>query len=338
MTSLPEIVAYMSNRTSYSEPTNKVETVQTQMSIVFLTDKYVYKIKKPVNLGYLDYTTLEKRKYFCEREVELNRRLCTDTYLGVIPLTLDDGKVTIDGKSQPIEYMVKMRRLPQNRMLDVLLTKGRVSATMMGRVAVKVADFHNKAETRPEIGKFGNLETIEFNTEENFSQTSKYIGRGLTPGQYEGLVEYTRNFIKARADVFNKRVADGKIKDCHGDLHAQHICFTDPICIYDCIEFNDRFRYVDVAAEVSFLAMDLDHWGRPDLSTHFVNEYVVKTADRELLSLLNFYKCYFAYVRGKVNCFRLDDILLNEKEKAKALADAKNYFGLAESYRMRDER
>jgi aminoglycoside phosphotransferase family enzyme len=337
MTSLADIIEEFSSPTAYPEPTKKVDVVQTQMSVVFLTDKYVYKIKKPVNLGYLDYTTLEKRKYLCEQEIRLNRRLCTDIYLSVVPVTLETGKMMLDGKGEPVEYAVKMRKLPHKHMLDVLLSKERVSYSMMGRVAEKVADFHARAATSPEIGKFGSLETIAFNTEENFSQTEKYIGQVISKEQYTGLVRYTRNFIKNNADLFNKRVHDGKIKDCHGDLHTQHICFMDGICIYDCIEFNDRFRYVDVAAEVSFLAMDLDRWGRPELSTHFVNEYVVKSGDREILALLNFYKCYFAYVRAKVNCFRLDDALLSEKDKAQALKDARNYFGLAESYRMRDE-
>lgn len=337
MTSLADIVEVLSLPVAYPEPTNKVEIAQTQMSVVFLSDRYVYKIKKPVNLGYLDYTTLEKRKYFCEREIELNRRLCSDVYLSVVPIALEKGKIVLDGKGEPIEYAVKMRKLPQNRMLDVLLAKDRVSATMMGKVADKVADFHARAETSPDIGKFGSLETVKFNTEENFNQTEKYIGLAITPGQYTGIVAYTHNFINNKAELFNKRVSEGKIKDCHGDLHAQHICFTDDICIYDCIEFNDRFRYVDVAAEVSFLAMDMDRWGRPELSSHFVKEYVHKSGDRELLQLLNFYKCYFAYVRAKVNCFRLDDPFLTEKDKAKAAADAKNYFGLAESYRMRHE-
>jgi aminoglycoside phosphotransferase family enzyme len=337
MTALSDIVKTLSSPTAYPEPTKKVEIAQTQMSVVFLTDKFVYKIKKPVNLGYLDYTMLEKRQYLCEQEVRLNRRLCADAYLGVVPIVLDDGKITLGGKGEAIEYAVKMRKLPQNRMMDVLLAKNRVTPAMIVRVAERVADFHSKAETSPDIGKFGSLETITFNTEENFNQTEKYIGRAFTQEQYNRLVKYTHDFIKNKASLFNKRVSEGKIRDCHGDLHAQHICFTDDICIYDCIEFNDRFRYVDVAAEVSFLAMDLDRWGHPELSNHFVNAYIVKSGDREIPSLLNFYKCYFAYVRAKVNCFRLDDALLSAEEKDKALADGKNYFALAESYRMRDE-
>lgn len=337
MTTLADIIEVLSQPAAYPELTKKVLVVQTQMSVVFLTDKFVYKIKKPVNLGYLDYTTLDKRQRLCEQEIKLNRRLCPEAYLDVVPVTLDRGKIALGGGGEIIEYAVKMHKLPQNRMMDVLLMKNRVTPSMIVGVADRVADFHSKAETSPDIGKFGSLETISFNTEENFNQTEKYVGHAFTQAQYDRLVRYTRDFIENKALLFNKRVSEGKIKDCHGDLHAQHICFTDGICIYDCIEFNDRFRYVDVAAEVSFLAMDLDRWGHPELSNYFVDAYVSNSGDKEILKLLNFYKCYFAYVRAKVNCFRLDDALLSVEEKQKALIDAKNYFSLAESYRMRDE-
>ena len=183
-----------------------------------------------------------------------------------------------------------------------------------------------------EIGKFGSAETVTFNTEENFSQTEKYMPQAVTQEQYARLVKYTRGFIRDNKALLDRRVAEGRIKDCHGDLHSQHICFTDGICIYDCIEFNDRFRYVDVAAEVSFLAMDIDRWGQPELAREFVDAYVARSGDEELPRLLNFYKCYFAYVRAKVNCFRLDDALLPEEQKVRALEEAKRYFALAESY------
>ncbi|MDP2920574.1 MAG: hypothetical protein Q8O43_10215 [Dehalococcoidia bacterium] len=332
MTTLADIIKTLSDPAVYPEHTTRVEITQTQMSVVFLTDAFVYKIKKPVNLGYLDYTTLEKRKYLCEQEVRLNRRLCPDVYLGVIPVTLENGRITLAGKNEPVEYAVKMLKLPQDRMMDVLLAGNQVTPEMISRVAEKVAEFHSRAETSPDIRRFGSLETITFNTEENFNQTEKYIGRAVTREQYGRLMSYMRGFIRKSAPLLNKRVADGRIRDCHGDLHAQHICFTDGICIYDCIEFNDRFRYVDVAAEVSFLAMDLDRWGHAGLSRQFVSAYVSRSGDKEIPALLNFYKCYFAYVRAKVNCFRLDDALLTPEEQSKALVEANKYFTLAESY------
>ena len=333
MPQLPELVQALLNPEAYPEtPPQGIELVQTQMSFVFLTDDYVYKVKKSVNLGYLDYTTLDRRHFYCQREVELNRRLCPDAYLGVVPITQDKSNISIEGQGEVIEYAVKMRRLPQQAMMDGLLANNQVSSQMVASVAQKLAEFHQQAETNANISAFGNLDAITKNTEENFSQTVEYIGRTISQAKYRHIKNYTDSFIEKNTPLFHKRITGGRIRDCHGDLHAAHICFTNDICIYDCIEFNDRFRYCDVAAEVAFLAMDLDHYERADLSQSFVNAYVAQSRDEELLRLLNFYKCYFAYVRGKVESFKLDDPYISEEEKTGVLAIARSYFDLAESY------
>jgi len=332
MQQLPELVNALLDPKAYPDPPQGVELAQTQMSFVFLTGDYVYKVKKPVNLGYLDYTTLDKRHFYCQREVELNRRLCPDTYLGVVPITRDRDDIVIEGQGEVIEYAVKMRYLPQEAMMNVLLVKNKVSVEMVTSVARKLVEFHHQAETNPDISAFGDLNTIIGNAEENFSQTKKYIGVTISQERYGHIRDYTDSFMANNTSLFRKRLADGKIRDCHGDLHAAHICFTDDICIYDCIEFNDRFRYCDVASEVAFLAMDLDHYERADLSRSFVDAYVDKSRDNKLPRLLNFYKCYRAYVRGKVESFKLDDPHISEEEKARASATARRYFELAESY------
>jgi aminoglycoside phosphotransferase family enzyme len=302
------------------------------MSFILLTGEYVYKIKKPVNLGYLDYTTLEKRHFFCHQELELNRRLCPDAYLAVVPIVEEKGEFRIEGRGKAIEYAVKMKQLPQDRMMDVLLPRGQVTPEMVARVAEKLVGFHQEAETNQRIAAFGRLDVIRHNCDENFAQTEKYIGLTIPKAKYERIKGYTGNFIKSNASLFEKRVREGRIRDCHGDLHAAHVCFIDDICIYDCIEFNDRFRYSDVASEVAFLAMDLDRYQQASLSRHLVNTYVGLSHDEELLKLLNFYKCYRAYVRGKVESFKLDDPYIPEEEKAKVLTAAQSYFQLAESY------
>jgi len=330
---LPELVQALLNPKAYPEtPPQRIELVQTQMSFVFLTDDYVYKVKKSVNLGYLDYTTLDKRHFYCQREVKLNRRLCPDAYLGVVPISRDKGNISIEGQGEVIEYAVKMRRLPQQAMMDGLLANNQVSPQMVTSVAQKLVEFHQQAETNVNISAFGDLDAIIKNTEENFTQTEKYIGNTISQEKYQRIKDYTDSFIEKNTPLFHKRITDGRIRDCHGDLHAAHICFTNGICIYDCIEFNDRFRYCDVASEVAFLAMDLDHYGRTDLSQSFVNAYVAQSRDEELLQLLNFYKCYRAYVRGKVESFKLDDPYISEEEKTRVLAIARSYFDLAESY------
>jgi len=329
---LPSTVGALLKSQAYPHKPQKIELVQTQMSFIFLTGEYVYKIKKPVNLGYLDYTTLEKRHFFCHQELELNRRLCPDAYLAVVPIVEEEGELRIEGRGEAIEYAVKMKQLPQDRMMDVLLPRGQVTLEMVARVAEKLVSFHQKAETNQEIVAFGKLDVIRQNTDENFTQTEKYIGTSITAEEYQHIKNYTDNFVASNASLFDKRVREGKIRDCHGDLHAAHVCFTDDICIYDCIEFNERFRYSDVASEIAFLAMDLDRYQQAGLSQHLVNTYVGLSHDEELLKLLDFYKCYRAYVRGKVESFKLDDPYIPEEEKAKVLTAAQSYFQLAESY------
>jgi aminoglycoside phosphotransferase family enzyme len=329
---LPSTVRALLKFQAYPHKPQKIELVQTQMSFIFLAGEYVYKIKKPVNLGYLDYTTLEKRHFFCHQELELNRRLCPDAYLAVVPIVEEKGGLRVEGQGKAIEYAVKMKQLPQDRMMDVLLPQGQVTLEMVARVAEKLVSFHQKAETNQEIAAFGRLDVIRQNCDENFAQTEKYIGTSITAEEYRQIKNYTDNFIDSNASLFDKRVREGKIRDCHGDLHAAHVCFTDDICIYDCIEFNDRFRYSDVASEIAFLAMDLDRYQQAGLSRHLVNTYVGLSHDEELLKLLNFYKCYRAYVRGKVESFKLNDPYIPEEEKANVLTAAQSYFQLAESY------
>ena len=332
MSVLPAVVEALLKREAYPHRPRKIELVQTQMSFVFLAGKYVYKIKKPVDLGYLDYTTLEKRLSFCQEELKLNRRLCDRVYVAVVPIVEEKGGFCVEGEGKAIEYAVKMRQLPQDRMMDVLLPRGQVTPEMVGIVAEKLAGFHKRAETNPQIAAFGGLDVIRHNCDENFAQTEKYIGLAIFRARYERIRGYTDDFIKGNAGLFEKRVNEGSIRDCHGDLHAAHVCFTDGVCIYDCIEFNDRFRYCDVASEIAFLAMDLDRHGEVALSRHLVDTYVESSHDEELLKLLSFYKCYRAYVRGKVESFKLDDLYIAEDEKTKALTGAQGYFRLAESY------
>ncbi|MBC8274836.1 MAG: hypothetical protein H8E40_07705 [Chloroflexi bacterium] len=329
---LPEMVEALLDPKTYPDASSKVEMMQTQMSFLFLTGDYVYKVKKPVDLGFLDYTTLEKRRFFCQQEIELNRRLCPEIYLEVVPIVSSQGQIRLVGEGETIEYAVKMKQLPAEQMMDRLLPQDLVMEEMVVRVAEKLASFHDKARTSPEISAYGKLDAIMINTEENFTQTERYMGISISDQKYHRIKAYTNEFLKSNKSLFQKRIASGRIRDCHGDLHAAHVCISNGIYIYDCIEFNDRFRYGDVASEVAFLAMDIDRFKQADLSQAFVNAYVSLSQDKELLQLLNFYKCYRAYVRGKVESFKFDDPYVSEEEKASALAAARRYFELAESY------
>jgi aminoglycoside phosphotransferase family enzyme len=333
MSELPELIKALLDPEAYPNPPKKVELAQTQISYVLLTRDHVYKIKKPVDMGFLDYTTLEKRLYYCRREVELNRRLCADTYLGVVPITREKGRYILGGKGEAEEYAVWMRRLPQDRMMDTLLVKNKVTAKMVEDVAKTTADFHKRAATSAEITATGGIDAVIQNTQENFAQTDKYFNIIIEPETYHRIKDYTEAFIKDKESFFRRRMAEGRVRDCHGDLHAAHVCFSkNGICIYDCIEFIDRLRYTDVVADVAFLAMDLDHYIHNDLSDTFVKAYIKESGDKELMKLLNFYKCYRAYVRGKINCYQYDDPQIPAAEKERIKANARSYFKLAESY------
>jgi len=332
---LPPLVRDLLEPRAYPHHPPKVELLQTQMSFVFLTGEYVYKVKKPVDLGYLDYTTLEKRKHFSEQEVLLNRRLCPDVYLGVVPIAKKGGRHGVEGEGKALEYAVKMRQLPQERMMDRLLAQGQVTPAMVERVARLLAEFHSRAATGPHISAFGSLDYVKTNTGENFTQTEPYIGRTVSQEKYQALKDYAYGFLQRHADVFQQRVEGGHIRDCHGDLHTAHICFEDGVKIFDCIEFNDRFRYGDTASEVAFLAMDLDHHGFPHLSRAFVEAYVRASGDRGLWDVLAFYKLYRAYVRAKVEGFKADAPHVPQEERERALQAARGYFDLALAYARR---
>jgi uncharacterized protein len=329
---LPEIAQALLNPGIYPDQTAAVEIMQTQMSFIFLTGKYVYKLKKPVDLGYLDYTTLEKRHFFCRQEIILNRRLCPEMYLEVVPVTRSRNGFELNGSGEAVDYLVKMLYLPHERMLNNLLERSRATPEMIESVAHKMAEFHKRAETNASISEYGRLEAVKINTDENFSQTEKYIDSAITAGQYRRIKDYSYGFLQEKSALFSSRAISGKIRDCHGDLHSQHICFTNGICIFDCIEAVDRFRYCDVASEIAFLAMDLDHYGRADLSRSFSDSYIEKSRDYEIKELLKFYKCYRAYVRGKVNCFKYDDPYIPDEERKQTLNLIRSYFELADSY------
>jgi aminoglycoside phosphotransferase family enzyme len=332
MLAFPELIQALLSPQAYPDPPARVELIQTQISCIFFAGDLVYKVKKPVDMGFLDYSTLEKRLTLCQKEVELNRRLCPQAYLGVTAITRQKGAYKVGGRGRPLEYAVKMRRLPGEAMMDFLLERDGVTIEMIGRVAAKLADFHARAASGEEINRLGGLEAVIKNTEENFEQTEKYFDVIIAPEAFYRLRDFTRGFIERNRPLFLRRVQTGRIRDCHGDLHAAHVCFCADICIYDCIEFIDRLRYTDITADVAFLAMDLDHYGRRDLSAAFVKKYVAASGDGELLELLDFYKCYRAYVRGKVGCFQYDDPYISAGEKVKIVAAARSYFELAVSY------
>jgi len=335
----PSLVTALQNPQIYPEKPVKVDLVRTHISAIFLAGEYVYKVKKPVNFGFLDFTTLEKRKFYCQQEVDLNRRLAGEVYLGVVEIRAHQGRISIgDGPGEVIDYAVKMKRLPPNCQMDQWLAKGELTPEMVEKIAAKIAHFHAQAATNPEISSFGEIQTVRGNVEENFAQTEKYVGQVFTPDLYRETIEANRLFLERQLPLFQGRILRGKIRDCHGDLHLQHICLGTEIVIFDCIEFNQRFRYSDVAADIAFLLMDLDFHGHPLLSADLAAHYLGVTEDWPLYLLLDFYKSYRAYVRAKVTSFRLDDPNISLQEKGAALEEARRYYSLSHFYARRMNR
>ena len=326
-----QVVDALMKPEAYEENPGSIELIQTHISFVFLTRRFVYKVKKAVNLGFLDFTTLEKRRFFCEKELELNRRLCGDMYLEVVPINKAYA-IKIKGEGETVEYAVKMKRLPQEQMMSKLLEKNQVDDRLVDRIAKIIAEFHSKAQTDSRISEFGSVETIETNWLENFEQTEAYVGKTIALEDFKLIRERIEDFVKGNVPLFEKRMAEGRVRDCHGDIHSGNIFATDGIYIFDAIEFNERFRYSDVAADVAFLAMDLDFRKRSDLSDFFVERYVTYSGDQELTKLLPFYKCYRAYVRGKVVGFKLNDPNVGNEDKNAAAEEAEAYFKLAADY------
>ena len=335
----PKLVESMLNPEFYPHKPDSVELIQTHISFIFIAGDMVYKVKKAVDFGFLDFTTLGKRKYYCDEELRLNRRLARDVYRTVVRIIEDnDGNLHLLNGDNIVEYAVEMKKIPENRMLYNMLADKKVDATVMDTIARKVFEFHKSADTGGEIDRIGGIETIRHNHDENFEQTADYINTTIPDKQYQFIKSYATEFLDRKRDLFETRVRDHKIRDCHGDLHLQHICLSDDILIFDCIEFNERFRYLDVAAEVAFLSMDLDFNGYPEYADAFIKSYINYSSDEEIQTLLNFYKCYFAYVRGKVIGFKINDSAITVDEREAATATAARYFNLAYTYAARLEK
>jgi len=317
------------------DPTQNVTVVQTHISVVLVADAFVYKIKKPVNFGFLDFSTLEKRAYYCHREIELNRRLTRDLYVDVLPITIQGTAHTLrsTGK-EPVEYAVRMKRIPAERLMKSVFARGELKEKDLQRIAQVVAAFHSRAERSQEIDLFGLPGRFKINTDENFEQIARYVGITVSKEQFQSLKAWTEDFYRSKRGLFLERIAQGRIRDCHGDLHMEHVCLTEELPIFDCIEFNDRFRYSDTVADIAFLLMDLEYHGGVDLAATLWRYYKDMAKEQRTDALLTFYKVYRAVVRGKVNGFQLGDASIDDREKEAAISTARNYFDLAHSYVM----
>ena len=331
----PGLLERLLDPSFYPVPTERVEHLQTHISHIFLTKDRAYKVKKDVNFGFLDYSTLDKRRFFAFREVELNSRLSPEIYLGVRGLGREGDNWTWTDPMAPEteEVAVEMVRLPREGILKEMILEERVPPGTMERIALKVARFHRDAPQNPHLSHLGTPGGFRENTDENFAQTVEFRDVSISREDWEFIKEKTEEFYGKKGKVMEERTRKGLVRDCHGDLHSQHIClWKDQVFIYDCIEFNERFRYGDVASEVAFLMMDLEFLMVPHLAQEFLEAYLDERPDPTLPQVLPFYQCYRAFVRGKVESFQLKDPSIPRRKKLEALLRAQRYFFLARRY------
>lgn len=310
-----------------------IALIQTHVSYVMLTGEYAYKVKKPVNFGFLDYSTVEKREHFCRQELEMNKRGAPELYLEVLPISQVDGKFVLGGTGQAVEYVLKMRQFPQEVLLSEMFAQGALTEAHMQELGRVVAQYHAKAQSSDRIRSFGEVAQVRQAIDENYQQTQKYIGIAQSQAQFTETKHYTDNFFVERSQLFSDRIQNNFIRECHGDLHLRNIClWHDKILLFDCIEFNEPFRFVDVMYDVAFTVMDLQARQRPDFGNAFLNTYVEQTGDWEGLQVLPLYLSRQAYVRAKVTSFLLDDPGVPTQVKEEAKATAADYYRLAWEY------
>lgn len=291
--------------------------IQTHISWILLTGPFAYKIKKAVNLGFLDFSTLEKRKYLCEEELRLNRRFSPDLYLEVVPITGNLDSPRVGGGGEVLEYAVKMREFPQTALLSSLAERNGILPVHVDQIAESLAEFHRnaartddqQANTGEGTPPYGTFDAIAAPVRENFNQLRQYSSAFKESEKLQWLERWSEEQLELLKPAFIRRLTDGFIRECHGDLHLGNIAVVDgEIRFFDCIEFNPAFRWIDTISELAFLLMDLEDYGYHRYAGRLLNRYLEQTFDYEGLGLLTFYKVYRAMVRVKVNAIRLAQI------------------------------
>ncbi len=313
----------------YPHGPSEVTRRQTHISDLFFAGELVYKIKKSVRYSFVDYSTLARRKYFLQEELRLNRRLAPSVYLAILPISHDDYGWQLGSDAHPAEYVLVMRRLPEKRMLDYLLERGQVTPRMMAALAEILVPFHHEAARGQRKHAYGHPSSAQKIWEENLADLAPFVGRTIDAESLAAIRAFGGRFLDENTELMCRRAAEGRIRELHGDLHCEHICFApEGIQIFDCVEFSPQLRRCDVASEVAFLLMDLEARGAKEQGRQFLERYLELMEDSELPKLLPFYQCYRALVRGKVYSLISQDTVVA----------ASRYFDLAYSYTWRQSK
>ncbi len=332
---LPRLIESLSRPEAYPHPFEDFQLHHTHISVVFLVDQFAYKIKKPVDLGFLDFTTLEKRRHFCEEEVRLNRRLASSVYLEVVPVTFESGGLSMGGDGETVEYAVKMRRLPPEATFLAWLERGELESAHMEQLARRLAAFHAASPPCPTASRYGRFEVVASNARENLEQSRPHIGETISRPVFERLAELLEKRLEQLRSLIEARAAADVPRDTHGDLHLDHVYLfpeqepPSDLLVIDCIEFNERFRYADPVADAAFLAMDLAFRLRSDLALEFADAYLEAAGDFDGRRLMPFYIAYRAAVRAKVEGMITEEGEVPEAERQAAVERSRAYWLLA---------
>jgi aminoglycoside phosphotransferase family enzyme/predicted kinase len=317
----------------YDHPVKNIELIETHISWVILTSDFAYKIKKPVDFGFLDFSTLEKRKYYCEQELRLNRRLAAAIYLEVVAITGSADEPAINGSGVVFEYAVKMAQFPQSAQLDNMLAAGELKLAHMNAIAHMIASFHQSADVADAATDYGSKKAIYQPVEENFQQISTHQPSERYSDKLAALSRWSKAEFTRQQSAMTQRKTDGFVRHCHGDMHLRNMLWLDakPMA-FDCIEFNPALSWIDAISEIAFLFMDLQHRKQPTMASRFLNSYLEMTGDYAGLAVLPFYLCYRALVRAKVNALRLQQQDLATEERQSIVAEFEAYLELALTY------
>ena len=328
-----KIINAFLNPEFYDHSIDHIELIETHISWVFLTGRFAYKIKKPVDFGFLNFTSLEQRKFYCQQELVLNKRFAPQIYLEVLPITESEDNISLSGSGKVIDYAVKMLQFEKNCLLDKLLKKRQIKLFHIDELSDVVADFHEKINIAGADVVFGSEPEVIKPVEENFSILSKILIDDEDQQVLESLHNNMLSLYHSICPQLLVRKKEGHIRECHGDLHLGNITLSaNKILLFDGIEFNDSFRWIDTMSDCAFLIMDLQDHKQIIFANHLLNRYLLKTGDYSGLTVLKFYLLYRATVRAKVAALRLQqqkDELTDYKQSA---AEIRNYLELAKSY------
>ena len=326
------LIAALQNPALYSHPVDGFRVIETHISWVILTGAYAYKMKKPVDFGFLNFTELASRKHFCEQELLLNQRMAPELYLQVLPITGTLDAPIIGGEGEPIEYLVQMREFPQTQLMAEVQARGELTDAHIDALAEKIAQFHQSIPPVEANHPLNSAEAIVAPMRQNFEQIRPLLTEAADLQQLDALIDWTETSIERLYPLLEQRSQQGYIRECHGDLHLGNAAIiNNKVVLFDCIEFNDPFRFIDIASDAAFLAMDLEDRGLKCQARRFLNGWLERTGDYAALELINLYKAYRALVRAKVSLFRLYQEQ-DAVERKVVVRQYRSYANLAESY------